>query len=123
MPPRKPPKSLMCSCVDVISNSFLDITANIEDSVSVRLDSVANKNLNLVRDNTDGVTELEYELCRMHEEEVAKYMFARLPSALISLLLSQIMKEFAARWRAVIEISDNKLHFPNCFPGPSKSHV
>jgi hypothetical protein len=87
MPPRKPPKSLMSTCMDVISNSFLDITVNIEQ--------------------TGGNIEENIQ------EEVAKYIFSSLPSTLISLLLSQTMKEFATRWRSVIDISENKLNIPN----------
>ena len=87
MPPRKPPKSLMSTCMDVISNSFLDITVNIEQ-----------KGEN-IEENI--------------QEEVAKYIFSSLPSTLISLLLSQTMKEFATRWRSVIDISENKLNIPN----------
>lgn len=87
MPPRKPPKSLMSTCMDVISNSFLDITVNIEQKGGNIEENI--------------------------QEEVAKYIFSSLPSTLISLLLSQTMKEFATRWRSVIDISENKLNIPN----------
>ena len=113
MPPRKPPKSLMSTCMDVISNSFLDITVKIEDNEFLSKNSVLHNKINLVGDSNNCTSQIQHELCYHHEEEVAKYIFSSLPSTLISLLLSQTMIEFATRWRSIIEISENKLNIPN----------
>ena len=113
MPPRKPPKTLMSRCMDVISNSVLDITVNIEDKVSLSTTLVVDNKTNLVEGNTKYLSKKEHRLGDPNEEEVAKYIFSSLPNTLISLLLSQIMKEFATRWRTVIDISENKLDIPN----------
>jgi len=99
--------------MDVISNSFLDITVNIQDNVSLNKNSVLNKKINLDGGNTNCVSQTEYGLCYHHEEELAKYIFSSLPSTLISLLLSETMKEFSTRWRRIIDISENKLNIPN----------
>ena len=114
MPPRKPPKSLMTTCMGVISKSFLDVIVKIEDCLCQYENSAVNEK-QLVKEECDRqpcVAE-EIKLWKETEIEVANYLLSKLPSTLLSLLLSEIIKEFASRWRRVIEASESKPNIRN----------
>ena len=114
MPPRKPPHSLMTTCMGVISNAFLDVIVDIEDGLCQDKNSVLNKKVPVNEDYDRQPCEAaEIKLCRETEVEIANYLLSNLPSALLSVLLSEIIKEFASRWCRVIEASESKTNVRN----------
>ena len=112
MPLRKPPKSLMTSCMGVICNSFLDVIVELEEKID--LDGTSEKNLSNKEDHEKQPCQTKaIKSCRKAEVAIASYLFSNLPSALLSMLLSEIIKQFACRWCHVIEASEAKTNFKN----------
>ena len=109
MPPRKQPKNLMNFCIEVLAKVFLDIVANIE--VSFNQNDSSSKNTSTLLDDHDAYSTHQNNIdirCLRKESELSKYVFSCLPSSMISLLVSEIINQFATRWRNIIDISENQ---------------
>ena len=110
MPPRKPPKPLSTSCTAVISNTVLDVIVQIEQTIvknNSNLLTVAASNdqsdcYSVVTDSSDQLKKY-YDM----EYEIAKYILSNMPNALISLVILEMIKEFASRWYKIIQLSEH----------------
>ena len=114
MPPRIPPKSLMITCTNVISHVFLDIIVKIEDTLSQELNPDYNKDSG-IHETKASEDNTKVTLLWNCEAEIAKYLFSSLPSTLISLLVSEIITEFASRWKCLIKATENENHIGNIY--------
>ena len=109
MPPRKEPKNLMTFCIEVIAKVFLDIVANIE--VTVNKNDISSKKTSTCALNDNDVYQTQNNIdkkCLREETELSRYVFSCLPSSMVSLLVSEIINQFATRWRKIIDISENQ---------------
>ena len=108
MPPRKQPKNLMTFCIEVLAKVFLDIVANIE--VTDNQNDTSSKNTSTLLNDHD-VYNNQNNINTRHwreESELSRYVFSCLPSSMVSLLVSEIINQFASRWRKIIDISENQ---------------
>ena len=109
MPPRKQPKHLMTFCIEVLAKAFLDIVANIEVNVN-QSDNSSKNTINCLSNEHDVYnTQNNLDTRRLRKEsELSRYVFSCLPSSMVSLLVSEIIDQFASRWRKIIDISEKQ---------------
>ena len=93
-------------CIEVLAKVFLDIVANIEVSFNQN-DSSSKNTSTLLNDHDNHQNNIDIR-CLRKESELSKYVFSCLPSSMISLLVSEIINQFATRWRKIIDISENQ---------------
>ena len=110
MPHRKPPKRLSTSCTAVISNTVLDVIVKVEQTIIKDSSNIITEATNEQSGCCSGV---KYSSDRLQkyddmELEIAKYILSNIPNALISLVILEIIKEFASRWYKIIQLSEQR---------------
>ena len=115
MPTRKQPKNLMTFCIEVLGKVFLDIVTTIEVNFNQDDSSRRNTSSCVLNDHEIYSTKNNIDIrCLKEESELSRYVFSCLPSSMVSLLVSEIINQFASRWRKIIDISENQ---------PQSSHI
>ena len=109
MPPRKQPENLVSICIEVIAKAFLDIVANIE--VNFNQNDSLIKNTSTLLNHHEEYNTHQTNIHTRHsreESELSRYVFSCLPSSMVSLLVSEIINQFASRWRKIVDISEKQ---------------
>ena len=102
MPPRKPPKRLMESCMCVISNTLLDCIAELEAHFTQSETLITNEKESS-KEHKKGKGEAEdNKIYTTQEVKLASHILSKLPISLVSVLLSEVIREFTSRCCSLI---------------------
>ena len=99
----------MTFCIEVLAKVFLDIVATIEVNFNQNDNSSKNTSRCVLNDHAIYNTKNNIDIrCLREESELSKYVFSCLPSSMVSLLVSEIINQFASRWRKIIDITEKQ---------------
>ena len=102
MPPRKPPKRLMESCIRVISNTLLDCIAELEAHFIQGETLITNKEESHKEHKKEQDEVEDNKIYNTQEVKLASHILSKLPIALVSVLLSEVIREFTSRCCSLI---------------------